>query len=85
MNHFAIGLISFVAVFGAALIGIYAARALPEHHLSNGSRNAISVSAAIVGTLSSLDRPDDLNGEQFVLNAQVQCQGSPSTSSATTA
>jgi ABC-type amino acid transport system permease subunit len=54
MNHFAVGLIAFVAIFGGALIGIFAARALPEHHLSNESRNAISVSAAIVGTLSAL-------------------------------
>ncbi|CAI8781782.1 DUF4239 domain-containing protein [Pseudomonas sp. IT-P253] len=54
MNHFAIGFIAFVAIFGGALIGIFAARTLPEQHLSNESRNAISVSAAIVGTLSAL-------------------------------
>ena len=54
MIHFVIGLIAFVAIFGGALIGIFAARALPEHHLSNESRNAVSVSAAIVGTLSAL-------------------------------
>lgn len=54
MSHIAIGLIAFVAIFGGALVGIFAARALPEHHLSNESRNAISVSAAIVGTLSAL-------------------------------
>lgn len=54
MNHFAIGFIAFVTIFGGALIGIFAARALPEHHLSNEARNAISVSAAIVGTLSAL-------------------------------
>lgn len=54
MNDFAIGLIAFVAIFGGALIGIVAAQCLPEHHLSNESRNAISVSAAIVGTLSAL-------------------------------
>lgn len=54
MNHLTIGLIAFVAIFGGAMIGIFAARSLPEHHLSNESRNAISVSAAIVGTLSAL-------------------------------
>lgn len=54
MNPIAIGLIAFLATFGSALIGIFAARALPEHHLSNESRSAISVSAAIVGTLSAL-------------------------------
>jgi len=54
MTHFAIGLIAFVAIFGGAVIGIIAARALPEHHLSNETRTAVSVSAAIVGTLSAL-------------------------------
>ena len=54
MNHIAIGLLAFAAIFGGAVIGNFAARALPEHHLSNESRNAITVSAAIVGTLSAL-------------------------------
>lgn len=54
MNHFTIGLIAFASIFGGALIGIFAARSLPEHHLSNESRNSITVSAAIVGTLSAL-------------------------------
>ena len=64
-----IGLIAFVAIFGGALVGIFAARALPEHHLSDETRTAVSVSAAIVGTLSALvTRSDDLDGEQFVLD-----------------
>jgi hypothetical protein len=54
MIHSAIGLISFVAIFGGALLGIFAARTLPKHHLSNETRNAVSVSAAVVGTLSAL-------------------------------
>jgi hypothetical protein len=55
MSHFVvIGLISFVAIFGGALLGIFAARALPAHHLSTETRTAVSVSAAIVGTLSAL-------------------------------
>src|SRR5438094_2896762 len=54
MIHSVIGLISFVAIFGGALLGIFAARRLPEHHLSNETRTAVSVSAAIVGTLSAL-------------------------------
>jgi hypothetical protein len=49
-----VGLISFLAIFGGALLGIIAARALPEHHLSNETRTAVSVAAAIVGTLSAL-------------------------------
>jgi len=54
MIHSGIGLIAFVAIFGAALLGIFGARRLPEHHLSNETRTAVSVSAAIVGTLAAL-------------------------------
>jgi ABC-type amino acid transport system permease subunit len=54
MIHSIIGLIAFVAIFGGALFGIFAARCLPEHHLSDETRTAVSVSAAIVGTLSAL-------------------------------
>jgi len=49
-----IGLIAFVAIFGGALLGFFCARRLPEHHLSSETRTAVSVSAAIVGTLSAL-------------------------------
>src|SRR5271157_3626390 len=54
MIHSAIGVIAFVAIFGGALLGIFAARALPKHHLSDETRTAVSVSVAIVGTLSAL-------------------------------
>jgi len=54
MDYSLIGLISFVAIFGGALLGMFAARALPEHHLSSETRTAVSVSVAIVGTLSAL-------------------------------
>jgi membrane associated rhomboid family serine protease len=54
MNELVIGLISFVVIFGSALLGIVVARALPEHHLSDETRTAVSVSAAVVGTLSAL-------------------------------
>ncbi len=50
----AIGLISFTIIFGSALLGILVARALPDHHLSAETRTAVSVSTAIVGTLSAL-------------------------------
>ena len=54
MIHYVIGLIAFVAIFGGVLLGIFGARALPEHHLSSETRTAVSVAAAIVGTLSAL-------------------------------
>ena len=40
MIHSIIGLISFVAIFGGALLGIFAARALLAHHLSDETRTA---------------------------------------------
>jgi hypothetical protein len=49
-----IGLLSFVAIFGGALFGLFAARFLPEHHLGGETRTAVSVSMAVVGTLSAL-------------------------------
>ncbi len=49
-----IGSISFVAIFGGALLGVFAARILPEHHLTSETRTAVSVSVAVVGTLSAL-------------------------------
>jgi hypothetical protein len=54
MIYSVIGLISFVAIFGSAVLGIFAARALPENHLGAETRTAVSVSAAVVGTLSAL-------------------------------
>src|ERR1043165_5891239 len=54
MSHLVIGLISFVAVFGGVLIGRFAARRLPGHHLSNETQSAVTVSVAVIGTLSAL-------------------------------
>jgi ABC-type amino acid transport system permease subunit len=54
VNPSVFGLISFAVIFGGALLGMFAARALPEHHLSKETRSAVTVSAAIVGTLSAL-------------------------------
>jgi hypothetical protein len=49
-----IGLACFVVIFGGALFGLFTARTLPEHHLSDQTRIAVSVSVAVVGTLSAL-------------------------------
>ncbi len=54
MIYYFIGPISFVAIFGDALFGVFAARVLPEHHLTGETRTAVSVSVAVVGTLSAL-------------------------------
>src|SRR4051812_6367872 len=54
MNHFVIGLISFAAIFAGALFGLFAAHRLPGHHLSKETQGAITVSVAVLGTLSAL-------------------------------
>ena len=54
MSPVIIGFVSLVVIFGAALFGIFAARALPQHHLSDQTRAAVSVSVAVVGTLAAL-------------------------------
>jgi hypothetical protein len=54
VTHTIIGLISFVAIFGGALIGLFAAHRLPGHHLSKETQSAITVSVAVLGTLSAL-------------------------------
>ncbi len=54
MFNFVIGLISFVAIFGGALIGLFVRRRLPRHHLSSETQSAVTVSVAVIGTLSAL-------------------------------
>src|SRR5215831_12604061 len=54
MIHSFIGLISFAVIFGGALIGLFVRRRLPGHHLSSETQSAITVSVAVIGTLSAL-------------------------------
>src|ERR1700740_2644255 len=49
-----IGLISFAAIFGGALVGRFVARRLPGHHLGSETQSAVTVSVAVIGTLSAL-------------------------------
>lgn len=49
-----IGLISFAAIFGGALVGLFVRRRLPGHHLSADTQSAVTVSVAVIGTLSAL-------------------------------
>ena len=46
--------IAFAAMFGGGMIGIFAARALPEHHLSDQSATVVKLAAAVVVSLTSL-------------------------------
>src|SRR2546423_9064903 len=54
MFNLVTGLISFVAVFGGALFGLFVRRRLPRHHLSSETQSAVTVSVAVIGTLSAL-------------------------------
>jgi len=54
MINIIIGLIAFAAIFGGVLIGRFAAGRLPGHHLSNETQSAVTVSVAVIGTLSAL-------------------------------
>jgi len=54
MSSILAGLLSLTAICGGALIGIWLAPKLPEHHLTGETGTAVSVSMAVVGTLAAL-------------------------------
>ena len=54
MTNITTGVISFAAIFGGVIFGVIAARRLPGHHLSNETQSAITVSVAVIATLSAL-------------------------------
>jgi ABC-type amino acid transport system permease subunit len=54
MIHLVIGLSSFAAIFGGALIGLFVRHRLPGHHLSTETQSVVTVSVAVIGTLSAL-------------------------------
>ncbi len=54
MSSIIIGLITFVCVFGGALLGMFLRHMLPDHHLREDSKDAMKAGIAIVATLSAL-------------------------------
>lgn len=54
MNSITVGLSALAAIFGGVLIGLLAQRFLPKGHLSKETRDAVTISMAVVGTLSAL-------------------------------
>src|SRR6202790_2538849 len=54
MGPFAVGGIVFASLFGVAILGMTLSAALPAHHLSADSKDAIKLATAIVATLSAL-------------------------------
>jgi hypothetical protein len=49
-----IGAVIVAILFGSAIVAMMAARFLPETHLSDDAKTAVSVSIAVVGTMSAL-------------------------------
>jgi ABC-type amino acid transport system permease subunit len=54
MINIVIGLISFVVIFGGVLTGLFVRHRLPGHHLGSETQSAVTVSVAVIGTLSAL-------------------------------
>jgi hypothetical protein len=54
MNYTPIGLIICIVLFGSAMLAMAIARRLPEHHHTPETKSAVSVSIAVVGTVSAI-------------------------------
>jgi hypothetical protein len=54
MNAIAVGIITFVCVFGGAVAGMFLRRFIPEHHLTVDAKDAIKMGAGLIATLSAL-------------------------------
>ncbi len=54
MSSITISLIVFACVFGGALLGILLHAVLPQHHLSNESKDIVKLGMGLVGTMAAL-------------------------------
>ena len=54
MSTLTISVIVFACVLGAALLGMYLGRVLPNHQLTDDAKDAIKVSMAMVATMAAL-------------------------------
>lgn len=54
MSSIIAGLLSLFAICGGAMLGIWLAPRLPQHHLTGETGTAVSVAMAVVGTLAAL-------------------------------
>jgi hypothetical protein len=54
MNSIVVSVIVFACVFGGAVLGLYLRTALPEHHLSDDSKDAVKVGMALVATMCAI-------------------------------
>lgn len=54
MSPLEISLIVFACVFGAALLGLFIGKALPEHHLSQDTKDVVKLGTALIATMAAL-------------------------------
>ena len=54
MSSMAISLIVFAVVFGGALLGMALRALLPEHHLSQDSKDVVKLGMGLIGTMAPL-------------------------------
>lgn len=54
MSPLGIALIVFACVFGAAMLGLFIGNALPEHHLSQDSKDVVKLGTALIATMAAL-------------------------------
>jgi len=54
MSAWAVGLLTFICVFGGALAGLALRSVLPEHHLNDDSKDIVKVVTGLMATLSAL-------------------------------
>jgi hypothetical protein len=54
LGSMTISLIAFVCSFGGALLGLFLRSVLPEHHLSDKTRDAVKVGTGLIATLTAL-------------------------------
>lgn len=54
MNALEIASIVFACVFGSAMLGLFLGNALPEHHLSPDSKDAVKLGTALIATMAAL-------------------------------
>lgn len=54
MSELAISLIAFSCIFGGMLLGMFLRGVLPEHHLSNESKDGLKLGTGMIATLAAL-------------------------------
>ncbi|MEW6144450.1 MAG: hypothetical protein AB1598_05475 [Thermodesulfobacteriota bacterium] len=70
MKAVVISLIIFVCIIGGAFIGIFLRKMLPERHLSDESRNMVTIGMGIVATMAALAVGLMIQGAQTNFNNQ---------------